>query len=73
MNDGNGGTTFTIQDDSAIRNKPYLSQHQLTGLSNTGNDHVFKLVAINEIGQIESKEISFVLASVPDAPTAIPT
>jgi len=72
-NDGAGGTTTTVVDAATIQNKPYLSQHAVTGLSPTGNTFKFKIEAENEIGSVVSEEVSIVLASVPDAPSAAPT
>lgn len=72
INDGLGGELYTIVDDAEIRNKPYLSQHTVTGLSLTGNFYKFKIRAFNEIGVIISSAEAMLLAAVPDKPNTKP-
>ena len=66
-------TTFDEVDQASIQNKPYITSWTVTGLTDEGTAHIFKLTVSNEIETIESDTISVILAAVPDKPSAAPT
>ena len=66
-------TAFEEVDQSGIQNKPYITSWTVTGLTDLGDPHLFKLTVANEIDTIESDTVSIILAAVPDTPTSIPT
>jgi hypothetical protein len=57
MDEGVDG--FIEVDSEQIRDKPYLNEYTITGLTLTGNFYIFKLAIFNEIGSVESLEASF--------------
>jgi hypothetical protein len=50
MNDGVNG--FIEVDSEQIRDKPYLNEHTVTGLTLTGNFYIFKVEIFNKIGSV---------------------
>lgn len=74
MDDGAGGS-FSELDPAAINNKPTLRTFVVSTFtsSDTSKTYKFKIMASNLIGSVESPEVSFVLAAVPDKPTTAPT
>jgi hypothetical protein len=74
MNNGAGGATTSPVDTATIDNKPYLSEYTISsGLILVGSTYNFNIRADNEIGYIQSDDVSIVLAEVPDDPTNAPT
>lgn len=74
INDGAGGVVFTEQDAGTIANNPSLRTHTLsfTG-ADTSKSYVIYMQADNVVGTIDSNQVTFVLAAVPDAPSTAPT
>jgi hypothetical protein len=74
MDDGAEGA-FAELDAASINNKPTLRTYQVTSFAagSTSKSFRFKLRATNEIGSVDSREVTHVLAAVPDAPAAGPT
>ena len=66
MDDGVSG--FVEVDPELIRDKPYLNQYTVSGLTLTGNFYSFKVEIMNEIGSVQSLPALFQLASVPEKP-----
>lgn len=80
IDDGLGGGTFLQIDAPALQDKPYLTELTVTQEATadpavggaplvTGQRYRFKLVALNEVGSVESTNFAEIaVASVPDAP-----
>ena len=68
-----GGTTYTIVDELWIKNKPFLTSHTISDLSNQGATYNFKLKVYNEVGSSESLARGIVLAVLPSKPQNPPT
>ena len=67
MDDGDGGS-FSPVDSAEVNDRPTLRSHEITSFTgdDTSKTFRFKLEAENVIGSVESKEVAFVLAAVPD-------
>ena len=78
MDDGAGGV-FSPLDPDEVNDKPTLREHVVTSFTSddaaddTSKTYRFTLQASNVIGSVESREVAFVLAAVPDQPTSSPT
>ena len=72
MNDGLGGSLFTVVDAAAIQNRPYLNKHTVLGLTHVGEFYSFMIRAYNEIDFVTSGAERMLLASVPDKPSSKP-
>ena len=60
-------------DETQIMNKPYLTSHTVSSLTQTGSTYYFYLTVINELGTSDSLPIGVVLATVPNKPSTVPT
>ena len=61
--------------DTNVRNRPTLDSLTITNFpsgTSTGLDFSFKVVAYNAVGSTDSDSVTYVLASVPYAPTLGP-
>jgi len=70
--DSGDGSGFNEIDSDEITNKPYLKQHTVAGLTDTGSFYGFKIGAYNEIDEIVSLARSYKLAAVPSKPSNPP-
>jgi hypothetical protein len=61
--------TFLDTDSSQILNKPYLTEHTITGLLLTGDYYDIKIEVVNDIGSAVSLPLRVKLAAVPDTPS----
>jgi hypothetical protein len=72
--DGEQGGIVTEVDASAINGKPSLLQHQIIFLaSETGKQFRFQIQTSNVQGSVISSVASYVLATVPNQPSDIPS
>lgn len=60
--------TFAEVDPDNIKDRPYLTEYTITGLTKVSEWHEFKIEVVNEIGSVESLPLRVFLAAVPDTP-----